>query len=203
MPLNETSPWKFSACVTVGGPELGWYGTAYTSGQSSNPRRHSTCGASSQWSHTVSSTPCHGAWTSASLSAHPPIYANARRLKSRHPFVPVAQPVISSSGNKIRAAQWADNPTRLCIFIPDTGTSPPEWHSHEEPGSGLTASAPVSDDSAPACTNGVWPPQRPECGTEQTVDQVVLQCPIHRPPHRLTVLDDETTECLLNICPEN
>jgi len=36
-----------------------------------------------------------------------------------------------------------------------------------------------------------------ECGAEeQTVDHVVLQCPIHRPHglHGLTVLDDETTE---------
>jgi len=45
-----------------------------------------------------------------------------------------------------------------------------------------------------------------ECGTEeQTVDHVVLECPIHRPPHGLhglTFLDDETTEWLLNTCPE-
>jgi len=45
-----------------------------------------------------------------------------------------------------------------------------------------------------------------ECGAEeQTVDHVVLQCPIHRPPHGLhglTVLNDETTEWLLNTCPE-
>jgi len=44
-----------------------------------------------------------------------------------------------------------------------------------------------------------------ECGAEQTVDHVVLHCPIHRPPHGLhglTVLDDETTEWLLNTCPE-
>jgi len=36
-----------------------------------------------------------------------------------------------------------------------------------------------------------------ECGAEeQTVDHVVLHCPIHRPPHGvhgLKVLDDETT----------
>jgi len=40
---------------------------------------------------------------------------------------------------------------------------------------------------------------------EQAVDYVVLQCPIHRPPHGLhglTVLDDETIEWLLNTCPE-
>jgi len=44
-----------------------------------------------------------------------------------------------------------------------------------------------------------------ECGAEQTVDHVVLQCPIHRPLHGLhglTVLDDETTEWLLNTCLE-
>ena len=45
-----------------------------------------------------------------------------------------------------------------------------------------------------------------ECGAEeQTAGHVVLQCPIHRPPHELhglTVLDDETIEWLLNICPE-
>ena len=44
-----------------------------------------------------------------------------------------------------------------------------------------------------------------ECGAEeQTVDHVVLQCPIHRPPHGLhglMVLNDETIEWLLNICP--
>ena len=37
----------------------------------------------------------------------------------------------------------------------------PEWPSQEEPGSGLTVSAPVSDVSAPACTNGVWRLLRP------------------------------------------
>jgi len=45
-----------------------------------------------------------------------------------------------------------------------------------------------------------------ECGAEeQTVNNVVLQCPIHRPPHGLhglTVLGDETIEWLFNICPE-
>ena len=35
-----------------------------------------------------------------------PSSANARRLKSRHPFVPAAQ-LISLTDNNIRAAQWA------------------------------------------------------------------------------------------------
>jgi len=63
-----------------------------------------------------------------------PSSADARRLKSRHPIVPATQQLISFSDNNIRAAQWADhqwdaewadNPTRLRIFIPDTGTHPP------------------------------------------------------------------------------
>jgi len=45
-----------------------------------------------------------------------------------------------------------------------------------------------------------------ECGAEeQTVDHVVLQCPIHRLHHGLhglTVLDDETVEWLFNTCHE-
>jgi len=61
-----------------------------------------------------------------------PSSAAARCLKLRHPFVPVAQQFVSSfDNNNIRAAQWADhqwnaewadNSTRLRIFIPDTGT---------------------------------------------------------------------------------
>jgi len=39
--------------------------------------------------------------------------------------------------------------------------NPSEWPSQEEPGSSLTASGLVSDVSALACTNGVWPPLRP------------------------------------------
>jgi len=45
-----------------------------------------------------------------------------------------------------------------------------------------------------------------ECDAkEQTVNHVVLQCPIHQRTHGLhglTVLDNETTEWLLNTCPE-
>jgi len=54
---------------------------------------------------------------------------------NRDTFEPAAQHLISLSDNNIRAAQWAyhqwnaewaDNPTRLRIFIPDTGTHPTE-----------------------------------------------------------------------------
>jgi len=100
-----------------------------------------------------------------------PSSANARRLKSRHPFVPAAQQLISfSDNNNIRSAIWADHqwnaewtnsPTRLRIFIPDYGTHPPERPSQEESGSSLTAPAPVSGVSAPVSTNEVWLPLRP------------------------------------------
>jgi len=42
-----------------------------------------------------------------------------------------------------------------------TGHPGTVWPSQEEPGPGLTASAPVSGFSAPACTNRVCPPLRP------------------------------------------
>jgi len=99
--------------------------------------------------------------------------ADARRLKSRHLVVPAAQQLISSSdNNNICAAQWADhhwnaewtdNPTRLGIFIPDTGTHPPERTSQEEAGSDLIAPARVLGVFALVCTkercrksNNLW-----------------------------------------------
>jgi len=142
--------------------------------------------------------------------------AAARRLKSRHPFVPAAQQLTSfSDNNNIRAAQWAghqwnaewaDNPTRLRILIPHTGT-----HTH---GMTLPRRAWVRLNRLRTGVGrfrsclykwGMASSAVCECGAEeQTVDHVVLQCPIHRPPHGLhglTVMDDETTEWLLNTCP--
>ena len=92
-------------------------------------------------------------------------------LKSRQPFVPAAQQLINPSDNKIRgAALWADhrwnterldNTTRLRTLIPDTAPILLEWPSQQEQrGSGLTASAPLSDVSTPACRNGIWLLQR-------------------------------------------
>jgi len=129
---------------------------SYTSGQPSHFRRHPTCWASLQWSHNVSSTPCHGCRTSAPISAHPPTECK----RSRHPFVPAAQHLISlSDNNNIRAGQWADCQWDAEFSSPTP--APPEWPIQEELGSRLTTSAPVSDVSAPACANGVWPPLRP------------------------------------------
>jgi len=70
------------------------------------------------------------------LALNRPSSANIWSLKSRHPFVPTEQHLISSSdNNNIRAAWWADyhcnaewtdSPTRLRIFITDTGSQPLE-----------------------------------------------------------------------------
>jgi len=140
-----------------------------------------------------------------------PLGAAARRLKLRHPFVPAAQHLISfSDNNNILAAQWvdhqwnpewADDPTRLRTLIPDTGTPPRmtlprrAWvqlnRLHTGVGRFRSCLYKWGMASSAAC----------KCGTEQTVGHVVLHCPIHRPPHGLhglTVLDDETTEWLLN-----
>jgi len=43
-------------------------------------------GASSHWSHTVSSTPCYGAWTSSPLSFHPPIVCKHTAPKTETPI---------------------------------------------------------------------------------------------------------------------
>jgi len=145
-----------------------------------------------------------------------PSSANARRLKSRHPFVPAAQLICSSDNNIIRAAQWADhqwnvgwadNPTKLRILIPDTGTHPPEMTLPRRTWVWLNRLRTGVERFCSCLYNwGMASSAACECGAEeQTVDHVVLQCPIHRPPdglHGLTVLDDETTEWLLNICPE-
>jgi len=82
-----------------------------------------------------------------------PSSANARRLKSKNPFVPAAQQLISFSDNiNIRAphwadhqwnAEWVDNPKRLRIFIPDSSTHSPGMTLPKELGSDLTASAPA------------------------------------------------------------
>ena len=50
-----------------------------------------------------------------------------------------------------------------CLYVDIAGYKTlVEWPFQEQRGFDLTASAPVSDDSAPACTNGLWPPLRPE-----------------------------------------
>ena len=60
-----------------------------------------------------------------------PDFLHGASIRDDNPFVLAAQLFILSYNNNICAAQWADhqwnagwadNPTRLRIFIPDTGT---------------------------------------------------------------------------------
>ena len=103
-------------------------------------------------------------------------------------------------------AEWADNSTRLRTLISDTST--------HTPGMTLPRRAWVRLNSLRTGVGrfrsclykwGMASSAACECGAEQTVDNVVLHCPIHRPPHGLhglRVLDDETPEWLLNTCPD-
>jgi len=113
--------------------------------------------------------------------------------------------LISSYDNNIRRAalwadhrwnaEWLDNTTRLRTFIPDTGTPP----------SGMTLPRTTwvrlnrlrtSVGRLRSCLYkwGMASSAACECGAEeQSVNHVVLRCPIHRPLHGLhgrTVLDD-------------
>ena len=149
-------------------PNCDWMSASYTSGQSSYSRWHPTFWASSQRSVTVSSTPCHGAWTSAPLSLHRFTELDARRLKWKHPFVPAAQQLTSSCHdyNNTRAALagritdeirsgWRTQRDTL-LSLPTIALTILNWPFWEQNGSSLTASAPVSDVSATGYTNGVW-----------------------------------------------
>ena len=62
----------------------------------------------------------------------------------------------------------------------------------------------MSDVSAPACTNGVCPPLRPVSVAQKNKLSTMLSSNVQSIDlcTALTGLDDETTEWLLNTCPE-
>jgi len=130
-------------------------------------------------------------------------------LLSKSPFVSDAQQLISSSDDDNGSAapwadhrwnaEWLESTTRLRTFIHDTGTHPPgmdlprtAWARLYRLRTGVRLFRSClykwGMTSSAACEYGA---------EEQTVDHVI-QCPIHRPPHGLTVLDDETIDWLLN-----
>jgi len=146
-----------------------------------------------------------------------PSSANAWRLKWRHPFVPAhnISSVYLTTTTYMRRTGRITNGIRSGRTTPqDSAFSSPTpapthpgvtlprrawvWLSHLRTGVGRFSSCLYKWSMASSATC--------ECGAEeQTVAHVVLQCPIHRPPHGLhdlTVLDDETIEWLLNSCLE-
>jgi len=157
------------------------------------------------------------AWTPAPLRAHPSIECSCtapqiethtcnRRTTTHQFFWQQRHTCGAVGGPSMERGVGGQPPQESALQFQTPVHTLSEWPSQEGPGSGSTASAPVSDVSAPACTNGVMASSAAcECGAEQIVDHVVLHCPIHRPPHGLhglTVLDDETTEWLFNTCPD-
>jgi len=141
-----------------------WMPASYISGQPSNPCRRLNCWASSQWSHIVSSTPYHGTWTSAPLSAYPSIECRCTapqietpictRRTTSHQFIWQQHTCDAVGGSPMECG--VDGQSHKTPHF-----HPRHWHpprndppQKKEPGSGLTASAPVSDVSAPACANG-------------------------------------------------
>jgi len=92
-----------------------------------------------------------------------PSSANARCLKSRHPFVPTAQQLINllttttyvwRSGRITNGMRSGRTILQNSALLSPTPAPTPEWPSQEQRGSGLTATTPVSDASAPALKNG-------------------------------------------------
>ena len=123
-----------------------WMPAPYTGRQTSYPRRHPTCWASSHRSHTVSSTSCHGVWTSAPLSTH--LFTRWECTASQiETLIPAAQELISSSDDNNRNVmlwvdhqwyvEWLQSTVRLRTFISDIGPTFLEWSFQEQRGFGL------------------------------------------------------------------
>ena len=189
---------------------------SYTSGQPSNPQRHPTCWSLSQRSHTISRTLCHGVWTPAPLNAHPSIWCSStapyietpicNRRTTTHQFFWQQHTCSALSGSSMECGMG-----RQLHRTPHFNSR----HQYTPPGMILPRRAWVRLNRLRTGVRrfcscpykwGMASSAACECGTEeQTFDHVVLHCPIHRPPHGLhdlTVLDDETTEWLLNTCPD-
>jgi len=155
---------------------------SYTSGQSSYPNRYPTCLASSQRSHNVSSTPCHGPWTSAPLSAHLSTEWECTASQIETPIVTCGTTTHQFSDDDNRSAtlwadhqwipEWLENTMRLRPLMFHSR----HWHPPSRNGLPRT----VRLNRHCSClhkrdTSAVY-----ECGAEeQTVDHVVLRCPIH------------------------
>jgi len=161
----------------------------------------------------VSSTPCHEACGHLLHSLTCPSSGNAQHLKSRHPSVSAAQQLNSLSDKSNRSAalladhqrntKWLENTTRLHTFNTGThhlGMPLPRtvwvWLNCFLIGVGRFRSFSHKCVMAPSATF--------ECDAEeQTVDHILLQCPIHRPSLGLlglTFLDDETIDWLHSTC---
>jgi len=177
----------------------------YTSGQSCYSCRHPTSWASLQSSYTFSRTPSHGAWTPAPLSAH--LFTRCLCIAfhietpiwvchpTTHQFIWQPQRMCSTLGDHQWKVEWLDNLARPRTFIPNISPSSLNdlartvwvYLNHLSTGVGQFHSCLHKWDMASSTAYYY--------GAEEhkNIDPVVLQCPIHRPPHglhSLMVLDD-------------
>jgi len=121
--------------------------------------------------------------------------ADARRLKSRYPFVPAAQQLICSSDNKQHTCGALGGLPMECGVGRQTRKTPHfnPRHRYSTPGANFPRRAWVRLNRLSTGVGrfrsclykwSVASSVASECGAEeQTIDHVVLQCPIHRPPH--------------------
>ena len=126
---------------------------------------------------------CHGACTSAPPSSHWFTRWECTATQIETPICTRRTTHSSSDNNNICAVHWADhqwnaewleNTTRLRTFIADISTHPPEMALPIKRGTRLTASAPMSDVSAPAYTNGLWPLLRPVSESQKNKPPTML-----------------------------
>jgi len=124
-----------------------WMPASYTSGQPSNRCRHPTCWASWQCSHIVSSTPCHGAWTSAPLSAYLSVECKRTAPKIETPICTrrTTTPVHLATTTHVRRTRRITNGMRSGRTSPQDSafSSPTPAPTPREPGSGVSVSVPL------------------------------------------------------------
>ena len=177
---------------------------SYTSGHTFQSSQASNLLSFVTWSHTISRMPCHGAWTPASLSAHPSIGCSCTapqietpictRCTTTHQFFWQQHTCGTVGGSSIERGVGGQ-PHKTPHFNSRHRYTPPGMtlptrafvqlnRLHNDVGRFISCLYKWGMASSAAC----------ECDAEQTTDHVVLHCPIHRPPHGLhglTVLGNE------------
>ena len=116
--------------------------------------------------------PCRVTWAPAPLSAYLFSFSGCQCTTSQtNRDTRLYPPHNNSSIHLTTTTTYVRRPGRItsgkrsgwttlrdsALSSPTPASTLPEWPFQAKRGSGLTASTPVSDISAPACTNAVWP----------------------------------------------
>ena len=135
------------------------------------------------------------------------------RVRSRRPFMPATRNLLDNLARLgIRAFEWTnhkwktefcENTSRLCVFVPGTGSRPVGMGLHRAAWVKLNRlRTGVGRFHSGMQKWGLAHSPNCECGaSEQTANHVLTAFPIHWAPHGtrgLTVLDDETRRWLNN-----